>query len=51
MEYWRIKIKDGESKRFRKTQEGKEYKKEMTRDQAAKVITKEINTSNNKYSR
>ena len=32
------------SKELGKKNEGKEYKKEMTKDNAAKIITKEINT-------
>ena len=39
-----LKIKMKKSKELSKTNEGKEYKKGMTKDKAAKIITREINT-------
>ena len=39
-----LKIRMKKSKELGKKNEGKEYKKEMTKDNAAKIITKEINT-------
>ncbi len=42
MEYWRIKIKDEESKRTRKENEGKELKKKIPKDKAANIIIKEM---------
>ncbi len=39
-----LKIKMKKSKELGKKNEGKEYKKEMTKDKAAKIITKEINS-------
>ena len=39
-----LKLRMKKSKELGKKNEGKEYKKEMTKDKAAKVITKEINS-------
>ena len=39
-----LKIRMKKSKELGKKNEGKEFKKEMTKDSAAKIITKEINT-------
>ena len=39
-----LKIKMKKAKELGKKNEGKEYKKQMTKDKAAKVITKEINS-------
>ena len=39
-----LKLKMKKAKDLGKKNEGKEYKKEMTKDKAAKIITKEINT-------
>ena len=39
-----LKLKMKKSKELSKTNEGKEYKKGMTKDKAAKIITREINT-------
>jgi len=39
-----LKIRMKKSKELGKKNEGKEYKKEMTRDKAAKIITNEINS-------
>jgi len=39
-----LKIRMKKAKDLSKKNEGKEYKKEMTKDKAAKIITKEINT-------
>ena len=44
MECRRIKNQNEKSKELGKKNEGKEFKKEMTKDKAAKIITKEINT-------
>ena len=39
-----LKLKMKKAKELGKKNEGKEYKKQMTKDKAAKVITKEINS-------
>jgi hypothetical protein len=39
-----LKLKMKKSKELGKKNEGKEYKKEMTKDKAAKIITNEINS-------
>ncbi len=43
MEYWRVENQNEKSKELGKKNEGKEFKKEMTEDKAAKILTKEIN--------